>query len=442
MSADTSGVLQLASNNGTVALTVSTGQLFGFGTTTPQRKVTIVGPDGASGLTEGNSRTVLFLDNNGATYVNLAAGSANQSAIFFSSPSTSNLGAVAYDNSSNYLRFDTNGSERLRLDTSGNILNGVTSIGSANPGMYIQNNQATSTGYNIINTNTGGQAIFFAGSAFSGGTYCSFGWNGSAVASGSYVYSNPNVTFLSGGGNNNLQIGTSGSGSVKFYNGASQNFSLVGVSSQSQVCIGTTSSYGSMAPTRGSITLQGVNSVSDTAMGGVVINAYSTAAGLPYYGGNWASNNAWGIGSHSGSSDNIIRIAQIAYAAGGLIWSGSYCNIYAGAYTNASDYRIKENVVTYGGGALEKVLALRPVTYNIIAPEAQEGKQPQINRTEIGFIAHEIQEHVPEVVIGEKDALNEDGTENHQAVDYAKFTAVLVKAIQELNAKVTALENK
>lgn len=119
-----------------------------------------------------------------------------------------------------------NGTVSVTLDTSGNILNGVTTIGSANPGMYIQNNQATSTGYNIINTNASGQAVFFAGSAFNGGTYCSFGWNGSSVASGSYVYNNPNVTFLAGGGNNNLQIGTSGTGSIKFYNGATQSATI------------------------------------------------------------------------------------------------------------------------------------------------------------------------------------------------------------------------
>jgi len=35
MSADTSGVLQLASNNGTVALTITTGQAVGIGTTSP-----------------------------------------------------------------------------------------------------------------------------------------------------------------------------------------------------------------------------------------------------------------------------------------------------------------------------------------------------------------------------------------------------------------------
>ena len=61
---------------------------------------------------------------------------------------------------------------------------------------------------------------------------------------------------------------------------------------------------------------------------------------------------------------------------------------------------------------------------------------------EIGFIAHELQELFPEFVTGQKDDLDASGNINAQGVDYAKFTAVLVKAIQELSAKVTALESK
>jgi hypothetical protein len=52
MSADTTGVLQLASNNGTVALTVSTGQNVGVGTASPSRKF-VVSNAGAQGFEFG-----------------------------------------------------------------------------------------------------------------------------------------------------------------------------------------------------------------------------------------------------------------------------------------------------------------------------------------------------------------------------------------------------
>ena len=52
-----------------------------------------------------------------------------------------------------------------------------------------------------------------------------------------------------------------------------------------------------------------------------------------------------------------------------------------------------------------------------------------------GFLAHELQEICDYAVMGEKDG------DRMQQVDYAKITPILVKAVQELSAKVTALEN-
>ena len=57
-----------------------------------------------------------------------------------------------------------------------------------------------------------------------------------------------------------------------------------------------------------------------------------------------------------------------------------------------------------------------------------------------GFFAHELAEHIPEAVSGEKDEM--DGDEiKPQNVDYGKVTPLLVKAVQELIAKVEELEN-
>jgi len=45
-------------------------------------------------------------------------------------------------------------------------------------------------------------------------------------------------------------------------------------------------------------------------------------------------------------------------------------------------------------------------------------------------------------VTGEKDAVNDDGSFKSQGVDYSKIVVHLVAAIQELSAKVAALEAK
>ena len=71
----------------------------------------------------------------------------------------------------------------------------------------------------------------------------------------------------------------------------------------------------------------------------------------------------------------------------------------------------------------------------------------------IGVIAHEAEEVFPNAIVGEKDAMttkiykDENGDKKEkevelpQQVDYSKFVPILLKSIQELSAKVEALEN-
>jgi len=67
MSADTSGVLQLASNNGTVALTVTAAQFVGIGTTSPAAQLSVTGASAA-----GSSGTVYFTQNAATNYPTLS----------------------------------------------------------------------------------------------------------------------------------------------------------------------------------------------------------------------------------------------------------------------------------------------------------------------------------------------------------------------------------
>jgi hypothetical protein len=96
-----------------------------------------------------------------------------------------------------------------------------------------------------------------------------------------------------------------------------------------------------------------------------------------------------------------------------------------------SDYRIKNTISTLSGG-LDKINALRPVTfkYNDRGDFIHEG-----------FIAHEVQEHVPYAVRGAKDAVNDDGSIKKQTFCIYQLIPQMVSAIKELSEKVTALEN-
>jgi len=104
----------------------------------------------------------------------------------------------------------------------------------------------------------------------------------------------------------------------------------------------------------------------------------------------------------------------------------------ATAYNTSSDYRLKENIAPMTG-ALAIVAQLKPVTY----------KWKSNNSDGQGFIAHELQEVIPDCVTGEKDG------EKMQGVDYGKITPLLTAALQEaivkielLEARLAALESK
>jgi|11BtaG_2_1085332.scaffolds.fasta_scaffold05210_3 hypothetical protein len=97
--------------------------------------------------------------------------------------------------------------------------------------------------------------------------------------------------------------------------------------------------------------------------------------------------------------------------------------------SNASDYRLKENVSSIEGSTV-KINALNPVNYNII------GQATVVE----GFLAHELQEQFPNAVIGDKDALDVNGDIDPQMVDYTKVIPALVGAIKELTARIEALE--
>jgi hypothetical protein len=128
---------------------------------------------------------------------------------------------------------------------------------------------------------------------------------------------------------------------------------------------------------------------------------------------------------------NLVEFAYDTVVRGSISTNGS-----STSYNTSSDYRLKHDIQPMTG-ALAKVQQLKPVTYkwNIDDSESQ------------GFIAHELQEVVPDCVTGEKDAVDAEGNPQYQGIDTSFLVATLTAAIQEqqdliqtLTARVTALE--
>lgn len=170
------------------------------------------------------------------------------------------------------------------------------------------------------------------------------------------------------------------------------------------------------------------------ATGGSSITA---GGGTPRFSMNYSSNTGPGYTIQDTTPQNgntFIRFVNAGTVAGQITTNGGTTT----SYSSASDYRLKENVQPMTG-ALAKVSALNPVTYKWKI----DGADGQ------GFIAHELAEVCPDAVVGEKDAVNEDGSIKPQGIDTSFLVATLTAAIQEqqqmietLQAKVAALEAK
>jgi hypothetical protein len=179
--------------------------------------------------------------------------------------------------------------------------------------------------------------------------------------------------------------------------GASTATERMRITSGGAVCIGTTENIDAFSGTDAGITMAG---------GTMVISRLeNTALRVRRVGDNGAV-----VGfNRSGVASSVGTISVTTTAT---------------TYTTSSDYRLKQNVEPMVGG-LTKLSALAPKTFEFI-------NEPNVKVD--GFIAHEVQAIVPQAVTGEKDG------EEMQGLDHGRLVPILVAALQELSAKVAALE--
>lgn len=145
------------------------------------------------------------------------------------------------------------------------------------------------------------------------------------------------------------------------------------------------------------------------------------------------------LGGQGGVTLNVdVNTTRMTVAANGSIGAPSGTNIY-----NASDERVKKNVATLDKG-LEAIKSLRPVSFNWIDGFCDEEKDKLY-----GFLAQEVQTIDSNLVasFGSDVKIGDDPENPDQVITdplrvNEKFIIpMLVKAVQELSAKVTALES-
>ena len=200
--------------------------------------------------------------------------------------------------------------------------------------------------------------------------------------------------------------------------------------------------------------------------------AYTLESGNSDSGKGWSlanENNVYKIRARSSASDTQTHI-QFENTNG--ICGSIQTNGTTAAYNTSSDYRLKENI-DYDWDATTRLKQLKPARFNWITDDT--------NTLLDGFIAHEVSSIVPEAITGTKDATetltnvvkNADGSlykcnfteaewikgkadgifaanstwaatysrPDYQSIDQSKLVPLLVKTIQELEARIKTLED-
>ena len=167
-------------------------------------------------------------------------------------------------------------------------------------------------------------------------------------------------------------------------------------------------------------------------------NSNTTGSNNVFIGGTGVgeiSNNNTAIGYYSGINGQYSNTTVIGYGAGAYQSNSVFLGnsnvthvISNGAFSSSSDRRIKKEVevIAYGLNTINK---LNPVKFKFI----------QNNQIQIGFIAQELKDLIPELVGGKEGDINKGEI---LSVAYPNMVAVLTKALQEEDRKVTNLEKE
>ena len=184
----------------------------------------------------------------------------------------------------------------------------------------------------------------------------------------------------------------------------------------------------------------------------------TTSDGFLHIKKNFQSDIGMSMNDTSGSGGTAIRFKINGTTHGSIAYSGS-----GTSFNTSSDYRLKENIVDMPS-ATSRLKQLKPKRFNFISDET--------NTLVDGFLAHEVSGVVPEAITGVKDQTQDigtikdkdgnikaenvpesvkqnsehtwtkTGTENvYQEISQEKLVPLLVKVIQELEARITALES-
>ena len=446
---DEKGDLIFKTNDGsdgaspTEAMRIDSSQNVGIGTSSPDTPLHIEDGD----VTIGNSTTTgdnkLIFKNTSATLAEIRAAD-----------TATGSGALLFTN---------NGSERMRIDSSGNVGIGTSSPTVSNgKGLVIAD--ATAARLKLCDTTTGEGASDGVQLGHSGGIGFLFNHENEAFQFGT---NNAERMRIDSAGR--LLIGTTTEGHNQADNltvSDSGNMGMTLRSTDSGECSiffsdgtsGTPEYAGYVQYIHSDNSLRLATNATERMrldanynflFGLTTANSFPT--GNNFLQVNGVSGVSMTLGGHSGTHTVLQFRHNGATTVGSIVVDGS-----STTYNTSSDYRLKENLTNISDG-ITRVKQLKPKRFNFIV---------DADKTVDGFLAHEASTVVPEAVTGEKDGLevwkekekdelpdgvsvgdnklDADGNTipEYQGIDQSKLVPLLTAALQEAIAKIETLETK
>jgi len=121
--------------------------------------------EGSSGQGTPHTNSGVVIESDGETGINILTGNTNYGGIIFGDDGDNDIGFIQYKHDDNYIRFGTNTSEQMRIDSSGRVGIGVTDptqYNSYGNGLIIEKSSTSgSSGMSIISGTSGYGSIYF-----------------------------------------------------------------------------------------------------------------------------------------------------------------------------------------------------------------------------------------------------------------------------------------
>lgn len=296
---------------------------------------------------------------------------------------------------------------------------GVTSVGAINGSSTANGASITSGVLNLHPADgTNGGVVTTSAQTFAGNKTFSGTINGLII--GTRSVGTDNISY----GVGSFPSLTSG----QQFNVAIGNYSLASLTSGSNnIAIGRSSQYNIA-------TASNNTSLGNGAMYGNTSGSGNTAIGASAMYSNSGSNNTV-IGYNASIASGVSNATALGYnttvdASDKVRIGNTTVTVIEGqvSFTAASDRRLKENIrpTSYG---LSTILALNPVNYILKSNGLKQ----------VGLIAQEVKEIIPEVVNGKEGDIEKGEI---LGITYANIVPILAKAIQEQQAIINELKQQ